>query len=88
MSDMESESQNDSMDLQELMLLRDELMKRLKSCESKMALMSVERNSLWKSIRECNQNLNQVCEHEWGRDYDSYDPYSPLKCRICGIEKP
>ena len=38
--------------------------------------MSVERNSLWKSIRECNQNLNQVCEHEWGRDYDSYDPYS------------
>ena len=87
MNDMESEPQID-VSLKEMIDKRDGLVKRLKSCERKLALISKERNRLWKSIRENNKIMNDLCEHDWSREGNPYDPYAPLKCRICGIEKP
>ena len=84
---MESEPQI-NVSLKELIDKRDGLVKRLKSCERKLALISKERNRLWKSIRQNNELMNGLCEHDWSREDNPYDPYASLKCKVCGIEKP
>lgn len=74
----------DELKLEDLISLRDEIKVKLKAMDVAVEKVNKERLKVWKEIAEVDSHLRYKCEHEWTRE--NYF-YSPLYCKVCGIER-